>query len=49
MVGDAFRLTTDAAAGISVPQDIPPAVTAAAERLASAGYTRRLPAANADQ
>lgn len=43
LVGDAYRLTTDVEAGISTPHNVPDAVTRAAERLASAGYNRRLP------
>jgi uncharacterized SAM-binding protein YcdF (DUF218 family) len=42
MVGDLQRLTVYAARGFSAPQDIPPAVAAAYERLVAAGYTRRL-------
>jgi hypothetical protein len=43
MVGDAYRLTTDVTAGISIPQEVPDDVTQAQHQLADAGYTRRVP------
>lgn len=42
MVGDLQRLSVYAARGFSAPQEIPPAVQAAFERLVAAGYTDRL-------
>jgi len=42
MVGDTQRMTLFAEHGYAIPQDIPPAVEAAYERLIAAGYTSRL-------
>jgi uncharacterized SAM-binding protein YcdF (DUF218 family) len=42
MLGDLQRLSLYAAQGWSAPQEIPPEVTAAYDRLVAAGYTRRL-------
>ena len=42
MVGDLQRLIVYARKGWSAPQDVPPEVMAAYERLVAAGYTRRL-------
>ena len=42
MVGDLQRLLVYARKGWSAPQDVPPQVMAAYERLVAAGYTRRL-------
>ena len=42
MVGDLQRLLVYARKGWSAPQDVPPQVMAAFERLVTAGYTRRL-------
>jgi uncharacterized SAM-binding protein YcdF (DUF218 family) len=42
MVGDLQRLIVYAEKGWSAPQDVPPAVRAAFDRLVAAGYTRRL-------
>jgi len=42
MVGDLQRLLVYARKGWSAPQDVPPQVMAAYERLVTAGYTRRL-------
>jgi hypothetical protein len=42
MVGDLQRLIVYAEKGWSAPQDVPPEVRTAYERLVAAGYTRRL-------
>jgi uncharacterized SAM-binding protein YcdF (DUF218 family) len=42
MVGDLQRLIVYGRKGWSVPQDVPPAVREAYERLVAAGYTRRM-------
>jgi uncharacterized SAM-binding protein YcdF (DUF218 family) len=42
MVGDLQRLIVYGQKGWSAPQDVPPEVIAAYERLVAAGYTRRL-------
>ena len=42
MVGDLQRLMVYGRKGWSVPQDVPPAVREAYERLVAAGYTRRM-------
>ena len=42
MVGDLQRLVVYARKGWSAPQDVPPEVRTAYERLVAAGYTRRL-------
>jgi hypothetical protein len=42
MVGDLQRLLVYGKRGWSAPQDVPPAVMEAYERLVAAGYTRRM-------
>jgi hypothetical protein len=42
MVGDTQRTTLFAEYGYAIPQEVPPAVQAAYERLIVAGYTSRL-------
>ena len=42
LVGDTQRITVYAEKGFAIPQEIPPAVEAAYERLVAAGYTTRL-------
>ncbi|GAA2814420.1 YdcF family protein [Saccharopolyspora taberi] len=42
LVGDTQRITVYAERGFSVPQDVPPNVDAAYQRLVAAGYTSRL-------
>lgn len=42
MVGDVQRLRLDAVAELSVPQDVPEAVTVAYDRLVAAGFVSRL-------
>jgi len=42
LVGDTQRITLYAEHGYAIPQDIPPTVEAAYQRLIAAGYTKRL-------
>jgi hypothetical protein len=42
MVGDLQRLLVYARKGWSAPQEVPPEVMEAYERLVAAGYTRRM-------
>jgi uncharacterized SAM-binding protein YcdF (DUF218 family) len=42
LVGDTQRITVYAEQGFAIPQDVPPAVQTACERLVAAGYTSRL-------
>lgn len=42
LVGDTQRITVYAEQGFAIPQDVPPAVQTAYERLVAAGYTSRL-------
>ncbi|RSN47117.1 hypothetical protein DMC64_07360 [Amycolatopsis sp. WAC 04197] len=42
LVGDTQRITVYAERGFTIPQEVPPSVTEAVDRLTSAGFTKRL-------